>query len=151
MKKLLTLIPIIAFGVVASCKQSTESKINEAKEAAEKAKDDPEAAAEKMADIQNEMSDVLEDVEDKESAEEAIEKLDPIVQQLGAFMNGMAKNAGEGDPKRDPEMEKKAQEIMAKSTERLEKAKVKAMTVFAQHPELLAKYQETMAKMLKTQ
>jgi len=145
MKKLLTLIPIVAFGFIASCKKSTEDKVEDAREAAENAKDDPEAAAEKMSDLQNEIAAVLEDVKNADTAKEAVEKLKPIIAQFTAFINAMPKD-GE-DPDMSPEMEKKLNEIVAKSQTRMEKAMQTSMPKFLSDPDLAKEFSQLFSEM----
>lgn len=149
MKMLLRIIPLLALTFTTSCKDKPSSDNpsgdapKTAKEAAENFEENPEAAANKMAEIQENLADVMESIKDKESGEAALAKLEPIVAEFKAFgkvMEGKDKDI-------TPELEAKLEGIVATSQGRIQEAMTKAMPILMSDPELAQKFQAVMAKM----
>lgn len=103
----------------------------------------PKAAAKKIADLQNELAEVLESIVDKDTADQALFDLDPIVDDLkilGQAMAGVTQQP-------DEELKAELQKIATAPQGRLQSAIMQAAPVFMSEPSLTAKLQETMKKL----
>ena len=131
------LLFVAALCLFPSCKDGdNDRKIEEARLAAEASIDDPEAAAEKAAELQNEISSILDTVKDSDSANKALENLKPVIAQFAAFLKATPKDESQVSPT----LKKKADAIIAIPQARMAKALQKALPIFKKDPELSQKF-----------
>jgi hypothetical protein len=103
----------------------------------------PEAAAKEVAELQDQLAEVMESVKDATSAESAIGRLGPIADRfaaVGKAVTGMDKNLS-------PDVDAKMKELLKPSQARLSAAMEKVIPILQQHPEIAKRFEEAMSKM----
>lgn len=105
----------------------------------------PKAVAKKIAGLQNELADVMETISDKDTADQALFDIEPIIDDLSVL--GQAMVGMENQP--DEELKAELQKIASAPRERLQKAGMQAAPVFMSDPTLMTKLQGTMRKLME--
>ncbi len=92
----------------------------------------------KMSEVMGDWATMLESIKDDDSGKKAIDSMDAITEKYAAAV----KAAASGDAVSKPEDVTKMAEEMKGIQERMTKASMTAMQVFAKNPELMQKYTE---------
>ena len=105
------------------------------------------AAAEKMLDesvaITEKYTVLMESIKDEESARAALAEFDALGEMYVSLgKKGQAMNAGAMDAEQSMELQKMAMQKMQPLQERMQKASMDSMQVFAANPELMQEFQK---------
>lgn len=148
MKTTLLLLPLAL--LLTACDETettapgTEQPVTQSQSKAEASSlSGPEAAAQEVADLQDQLAEVMESVKDAATAEAAVGKLAPIADRfaaVGKAVTGMDKNLS-------PDVDAKMKELLKPSQARLSAAMEKVIPILQQHPETAKRFEEAMSKM----
>ncbi|MDB4386877.1 hypothetical protein N9Z15_01555 [Akkermansiaceae bacterium] len=137
--------PAVAIKVAPKAELVAKPKKMTVAELAADIENNPKAVAKKIAGLQNELADVMETISDKDTADQALFDIEPIIDDLSVL--GQAMVGMENQP--DEELKAELQKIASAPRERLQKAGMQAAPVFMSDPTLMTKLQGTMRKLME--